>query len=835
MHRGSLPTLAGVVATALLGGLNEQSVYGQEAAIRIAAERPLHATSPKLVGVFFEDINFGGDGGLNAELLKNGTLEFPQPMMGWQPLPSNVRGLLEVAQGAPYRASTANYLRIESDSASPFGVTNEGFRGIGLHEGEPYVFSAQVRSVAGAAVPLTVRLVSADGKALAEATLEVSGSQWGDATAELTPTATEARAVLQLVLPQPGRVDVDMVSLCPRHTWKDRPHGLRADLVQKLADLQPAFFRFPGGCIVEGEQLKTRYQWKTTIGDLAERRLIVNRWNTEFAHRLTPDYFQSFGVGFFEYFQLSEDLGAAPLPILNCGMACQFNSKELVPLDALQPYIQDALDLIEFANGPVDSEWGARRAALGHPEPFHLTMLGVGNEQWGEQYIDRYKVFAEVLQREHPDIELVSGPGPFPVGPDFDYAWPQLRALGADIVDEHCYACPDWFCREATRFDGYPRGGPEVFMGEYAAQSVDICSPDNQNNLRCALAEAAFLTGVERNSDVVTMSSYAPLFGHEDAWQWRPDLIWFDNLSSYGTPNYYVQQLFSLHRSDEVLAVEVDDPRPRRPAGGRIGLGTNEATAEFRDVTVTRGDDTLWEADELRSADQLDSFRGRWQWADGVLAQKDRRATCRALFGDDSWQDYVLSMKARKTGGPGGFAVFFRGSPGGSFVQWNVGAARNSRHTLQAFLGRHSTENPIVAETAGSLEEGRWYDVRVELSGANVKCYLDGSLVHEATIEPLALPWLYAVAGTDNEAGELIVKVVHIGDEPVAATLDVSGATPSGADAKTVTLAGDPAAVNSIVNPQCIAPQSGTVAVGGSQFAYEFPPHSLTVLRIPIE
>ncbi len=270
--------------------------------------------------------------------------------------------------------------------------------------------------------------------------------------------------------------------------------------MQLLADLKPAFFRFPGGCIVEGSELKYRYQWKHTLGDLADRRLLLNRWNNEFSHRPTPDYFQSFALGFYEYFLMSEEIGAEPLPILNCGMACQFNSSELVPLSELQPYIQDALDLIEFANGPVTSTWGAKRAAMGHPEPFNMKLLGVGNEQWGPQYIERYKAFAEVLKEKHPEIELISGAGPFPADKNYNYAWPELRALSADIVDEHCYAMPDWFLKASKRYDGFERNGPKVFMGEYAAQSIDITSPDNSNNLRCALAEAAFMTGMERNS-----------------------------------------------------------------------------------------------------------------------------------------------------------------------------------------------------------------------------------------------------------------------------------------------------------------------------------------------
>jgi len=358
---------------------------------------------------------------------------------------------------------------------------------------------------------------------------------------------------LAIVLSGKGTMDLDMISLFPQHTWKDRPGGLRADMAQALADLHPGFLRFPGGCIVEGSVLTRRYQWKNTIGPIEDRHLLINRWNYEFEHRPTPDYFQTFGLGFFEYFQLCEDIGAEPLPILNCGMACQFNSGELCPLDELEPYVQDALDLVEFANGPTNSPWGAKRAALGHPGPFHLKMLGVGNEQWGPQYIERYARFAKALKAKYPEIMLVSASGPSPDDDRFKFLWSKLRELHADIVDEHCYANPSWFFNNTHRYDHYDRTGPKVFMGEYAAQSVAVVSVKNRNTLECALAEAAYMTGLERNADVVRMASYAPLFANTEAWQWTPDLIWVNSLQVVATPSYYVQQLFGCNRGDDVL------------------------------------------------------------------------------------------------------------------------------------------------------------------------------------------------------------------------------------------------------------------------------------------
>jgi len=328
-------------------------------------------------------------------------------------------------------------------------------------------------------------------------------------------------------------------------------------MIQLLADMKPGFIRFPGGCIVEGFDLSQRYQWKRTIGPVEERQLIINRWNFEFAHRPTPDYFQTFGLGFFEYFQLAEDIGAAPLPILNCGMACQFNSAELVPLDELDPYIQDALDLIEFANGDTTTTWGRVRANMGHPAPFHLKLMGVGNENWGPQYIERLKLFTKAIKEKYPDIQLVNSAGTDPNGERFDYLNTALRSMHADIIDEHYYRSPQWFLQNARRYDNYPRNGSKIFAGEYAAQSDKMVSIHNKNNWLTALSEAAFMTGLERNADVVSMASYAPLFAHTDGWQWTPDLIWVDNLRSFGTPNYYVQQLFSLNKGTAIVPLRI--------------------------------------------------------------------------------------------------------------------------------------------------------------------------------------------------------------------------------------------------------------------------------------
>jgi alpha-N-arabinofuranosidase len=578
-----------VLVTGLIGWL---AARADDLSLTVHAGQPGTRINPAMWGIFFEDINFGGDGGLYAELVKNRSFEFPDPLMGWTKIsPSLAHGELSVRDDHPFDTNNPHYVRLVSEGTAPFGISNEGFRGMGVQKGEAYDFSVQVRGVSGVSA-LQVKLYGEDGTLLDSIVLTDFSSDWVKRKATLHPKDTDAKARLAVVLEGKGTVDLDMISLFPRHTWKNRPGGLRADMVQLLADLHPGFMRFPGGCIVEGSVLERRYQWKNTIRPIEDRHLLIDRWNYEFEHRPTPDYFQSFGLGFFEYFQLCEDIGAEPLPVLNCGMACQFNSGELCPLPELGPYIQDALDLVEFANGATNTTWGAKRAGMGHPEPFNMKLLGIGNEQWGQQYIDRYTRFAKALKEKYPDIQLVSAAGPDPADQRFQFAWAKLRAINADIIDEHCYATPDWFFNNTHRYDHYDRTGPKVFMGEYAAQSVGIVSTKNQNNLECALSEAAYLTGLERNADVVWMASYAPLFANTEAWQWKPDLIWVDSLKSYATPNYYVQQLFSRNRGSVVLPLELGgvDPLPSGLQNLYASAVHDDATGEIIIKVVNPGE-----------------------------------------------------------------------------------------------------------------------------------------------------------------------------------------------------------------------------------------------------
>jgi alpha-N-arabinofuranosidase len=527
--------------------------------INVDTAHPGAAISPNMFGVFFEDINFAADGGLYPELVKNRSFEFNQPMTGWHEIfhmsaeagRDLAKGEMDIRTDSPLNASNEHYLHARVYEPG-YGFYNTGYRGMGVKRGAEYLLSAYVRSEGPKALRATI--TDQSGAVVGRGTLEgFGGGAWKKYETVIQVSAAAAKARLNLYLDEKGEMDIDLISLFPVDTWKGRPNGLRKDLVQLLYDMHPGFIRFPGGCIVEGRQLATRYRWKTTVGDIAERKTLVNRWSDEFDQRAAPDYFQSFGLGFYEYFQLAEDIGARPLPILNCGMACQFNSNETARTEELHEYIQDALDLIEFANGPATSPWGKLRAHMGHPAPFHMEMLGVGNEQWGPRYVERYKIFAAALKAKHPEIQLVASVGLGAEGESFNTMWQVWRQIKPDLVDEHYYMTPRWFLANSGRYDHYDRSGPKVYIGEYAAQTAGIASSDNRNNWRAAISEAAFMTGLERNGDVVRIASYAPLMADVNAWQWTPNAIWFDSLRSYGTPNYYVQRVFASNAGTRII------------------------------------------------------------------------------------------------------------------------------------------------------------------------------------------------------------------------------------------------------------------------------------------
>ncbi|MEA5256936.1 alpha-L-arabinofuranosidase C-terminal domain-containing protein [Arcicella aquatica] len=566
--------------------------FAQNPVINIKATQPVAPIQPTMWGVFFEDINMGADGGIYAELVKNRSFEFAKPWMGWKIERKKAEEGDIIIQNRHGNTVNPRYISVKANNISKgeLGITNEGFKGMGIKKGLRYDFSVLYRHQTGS-VKLHLELIDSKGSIIGETTLNPTGNghSWKKEAISFNATETEAKGKFRIWFEGNGEIDLDMISLFPEDTWKKRPGGMRADMIQLLADMKPGFIRFPGGCIVEGIDLANRYQWKKTLGPVEERQLIINRWNLEFAHRPAPDYFQTFGLGFFEYFQLAEDIGAEPLPILNCGMACQFNTAEVVPVNELDSYVQDALDLIEFANAEPNTKWGKVRADMGHPAPFDLKFLGIGNENWGPQYVERLKVFTKAIKAKYPKIKLVNSSGTDPNGDRFDYLNKELREMNADIIDEHYYRTPDWFLKNAGRYDSYDRNGSKVFAGEYAAQSDKTVSVKNVNNWKCALSEAAFMTGLERNAQVVNMASYAPLFAHAEGWQWTPDMIWVDNLRSYGTPNYYVQKLYSTNKGTHVLNTS-ENGKPLTGQGdlyasGILDKATNEVILKVANIS----------------------------------------------------------------------------------------------------------------------------------------------------------------------------------------------------------------------------------------------------------
>jgi alpha-L-arabinofuranosidase len=557
------------------------------------------AVSPTMYGLFFEDINYAADGGLYAELVMNRSFEFPNHFAGW-----DISGKVILKNDGPFERNP-HYV-----SLAPSGhghkhtmIENRGFFGMGVKGGEEYRFSVWARVPNGGTAKLWIDLVDnatmGDDQKLGNTGVDISGKEWKKYTAIIKPKRTFAKAHLRIWGDSKVTTDVEHVSLFPVNTYKGRENGLRQDVAKALEDVHPGVFRFPGGCIVEGTDLATRYQWKNTVGPVENRPLNENRWHYTFTNRYFPDYYQSYGLGFFEFFQLCEDIKAEPLPVLSVGLACQFQNGDgaHANMDELQPYIDDCLDLIEFANGPVDSKWGKVRAEMGHPEPFNMKYIGIGNEQWDTPYFERLKPFVAAVRAKYPQIKIVGTSGPDSEGKMFEKGWVAMKEQKADLVDEHFYRPEAWFLATpeakerygncgALRYDNYDRKGPKVFAGEYACHGRG----KKWNHFETSLYEAAFMTGIERNADIVEMATYAPLLAHVEGWQWRPDMIWYDNLNMFKTVSYYVQQMYAMNKGTNVLKLTMKDPSDAKgkkviPVAGQEGTDGLFASSVFDKTT----------------------------------------------------------------------------------------------------------------------------------------------------------------------------------------------------------------------------------------------------------
>lgn len=559
------------------------NIMAQQHVLTVDTKKAGADIAPTMYGLFFEDINYAADGGLYGELVKNRSFEFPQPLMGWQSF-----GNVTVKDDGPFeRCPHYVVLSNAGHKERRTGLQNEGYFGIGVLKGEEYRFSVWAKAADGASkirVQLIDESTMEEHQQFVSTTLDITSPTWKKYEVVLKSPKTDNKANLRIFLDSSNPVCLEHISLFPVNTFKNRPNGMRRDLGQALADIHPGVLRFPGGCIVEGETLENRYQWKNTIGPVENRPLNRNRWEFTFDYRYFPDYFQSYGLGFFEYFQLAEDIGAEPLPVLNVGMACQYQNWNApdahAALDKLQPYIQDCLDLIEFANGDTTTVWGRKRAEMGHPAPFNMKYIAVGNEQWEDLYYERLKPFVKAIKARYPKIQIIGTSGPDSEGKAFEDGWKAMTSLKADLVDEHFYRNEKWFLSHGLRYENYSRKGPKVFAGEYACHGEG----KKWNHFETSLYEAAFMTDLERNADVVRMATYAPLFAHIDGWQWRPDMIWFDNVRMMKTVSYYVQQMYAQNKGTNVLQLTMGG-KPVAGQDGQDGLFAS-AVADKNDGSI---------------------------------------------------------------------------------------------------------------------------------------------------------------------------------------------------------------------------------------------------------
>ncbi|TWT30276.1 Extracellular exo-alpha-L-arabinofuranosidase precursor [Posidoniimonas corsicana] len=793
------------------------SASAQQADIKVHVDQPTVELSPHLYGLFFEDINFSADGGLYAELVQNRSFEY-YPIPGWNPLSERYHALsswekverdgaeCEIAaeKGIPLNRNNPTYLTVAIRRAGQgAGVKNQGWSGIRLDEGQEYRVSLYSRWESRRGAPLTVTLVDQDGHECGSAELPASGADWRQAEAVIKSDRTTDDASLVVTTTGRGKLCLDMVSLFPSNTFKGHKNGLREDLAQSLADLNPKFFRFPGGCIAHGHSLQNAYRWKDTVGDVAERRPNWNRWG----------YHQTYGLGYFEYFQLCEDIGAHPLPVVPVGVSCGFNQPyQCVPLDELHTWVQDALDLIEFANGPADSTWGKVRAEMGHPEPFNMEFVCLGNEEHDTpEFAERFPYFVEAIRKAYPDIKIIGTSGLSPSIP----LYRQMQRLNVYSSDEHYYESPEWFVQNQDRFDDFDRDAPKIFVGEYASRG---------NRLVNAIGEAAYLTGVERNGDIVDMACYAPLLADVHNTQWTAaNLIHFDKRNLVKTPNYHVQQLFAQNKGDVFLQTEIDqsvDEADLPSYAGAVGMGTWSTAAEVRNAKLN--------GEPLDPADWT-PHGGKFNAKDGALRQADRDAQgVISVSTAEAPAKAVYEFEARKLGGAEGVLMVFGCEDPENYFWWNIGGWGNTQHAIEQCVDgvKHS-----LVETRGSIEADRWYKLRVETEPGRIRCYLDDKLVHDYQEQG---PRVSVSSTLDKQAGEVILKLVNPTGYEVAADVSIDGAKVKAGEVDATLLTGAPGDDNSIDNPDNVAPVEKEVTVG-DRFQLTLPPSSLQVLRLPVE
>lgn len=791
--------------------------HAEPAAVQWAIDTSASGTpvSPNLYGIFYEDINYAGDGGLYAEMLQNRSFEFRRGTESWTLIKSDAKAKLKSMRTDGLNDANTKYLRISAEGSGAT-LTNNGYGGLVLKAGSDYHVGLWLRSLDQSVNSVIVSLHGSDGSLLASVNWTGVGTEWKSFSGVLNPTQDADAGWLGIELTSAGQLDLDSATLFPP-TFHNRPNGLRVDLAQMVADLTPRFMRFPGGCVVEGSTIRTAYRWKDTIGPIEQRRSNDNLWG----------YYQTYGLGFLEFFEYCEDIGAEPLPVVNAGMACQARNGNLVALQDLGDWIQDAVDLIDYANAGADNPWGAKRISEGHPAPFGLKYLAVGNENWTQDYFDRYKAFAQVLKKQHPEIKLIFAAGPLANGPIFDAAWAQVKNFPVDLVDEHYYMTPEWFLANTDRYDHYSRKGPKVFLGEYAAQT-----PDRRNNLYAALSEAAYMTGLERNGDVVELASYAPLMAKEGSTQWEPDMIRFNNAQVFGTPSYYVQKLFSHSLSATTLPSTIKKP-DAVPVDvsieGGVGVGTWATQVQFKDLKVTDRTGKVVFQPQLTDVDnEGEVAKGDWEAKAGVLSQTSPDTECKVTF-PGSWKGGAFSLKAKKTGGAEGMLILF-GVQGGDYYWWNLGGWGNTQSAIEK--GSGATRSIYGDPAPAKIESGRWNDIRIELQDGRIRCYLNGKKIHDLAAP--GVPETFFVHAGRSSDGKLILKAVNVSNAPVSVATALKDFVGTSTKAvKQVLTSESLTDENSFKSPTKVVPETSTVEIPGNQFTWTLSPRSVTILTIP--
>ena len=798
--------------------------------------------APSMYGIFFEEINHAGDGGLYAELVKNRSfeeLEMPEgyyaegdilhpkevcnhltgevrhgsfrwttePVPGWTlQTGENSSAEMKLTKENPKFQSAPNNLKVTiKDASTPIRLVNGGYWGMNLVKDDSYLLRAILRTSADYKGKITALLLSDTDEVLALAPVEVDGSgSWNDVRQTLRPSATAAKGKLALEFDGTGTVSLDYVSLFPEKTFRDRPNGLRNDVAEMLNGLHPAFVRWPGGCVVEGISLENRFEWKKTLGDPASRSGEYSTWG----------YRCSYGFGYHEMLQFCEDINADAMFVCNVGLGCQYRMGDASPESKIAYYLDDCMDAIEYALGDVTTEWGAKRAAQGHPQAFPLKYVEIGNENWGDEYDKRFDIFYKAIKEKYPELILISNHGLGGTG----------KIAKTDMIDPHWYVNPEFFFQNTTIFDSHPRGKYDAYVGEYA------CNADvGGGNMRAALSEAAFISGMERNSDLVKMASYAPLLENRNDRSWAVNLIWLDTDQVLGHSSYYVQQMAAENRPTYNVKsnLTMGTPQPLEYEAGRFGFGSWNTQVEFKDVKVTEEDGTAVNLDLNSVADK----KGAWMLENGVLSQASLETPTRYIVDGFSGNRYTLECQVRKVGGHEGFFLYFGLSQDDKkgFV-YNV-AGWNNQSTAVEGVSDGQTTGVVGDRVSQSLENNKWYDVKLVVTPQKSELYMDGKLIVAYT--PETTPLQFFSSGYDEATGELIVKVVNAEAEAYPLRVKLDGVSQVEKTGKVISLsAASDMDENSFEEPKKIYPQESEFKGFGKSFDYTFPPFSYTILRV---